>query len=223
MLIEILNGKGEKMNVNYWATFVESDQYMRNLGTYLRDRGHAVSFLSDDAFMLTTSKGLVFREGDTRILARDMPFCSPFPFRRVVFDMLQFKLERCRIDKRLRVVDADIFPSPSLPRYAETFMNIFAPTFERCETVEFVTSPMRNIHVEEKILCDIRQRCPSVDVSVTYMDGFRDRYWIADDLRGVSVNSTSENNGKQYTILDDLDEDTLISVLRRRFQPTTVA
>lgn len=203
------------MSLNYWSTYINPGEYMRELGMYLRERGHAISFVNDDVLALTVSKGVLIRESDQRILARETPLCSPFPRRKVILDTLQFKLELQSIEKSLYIVDPHIFPLKPRPFYAETFMDIFGTTFMRCQEVEIATSAHRNQPLEEKIINEIKAQNPDLTVSVTYTENFDTQYWIIDKERGIWVNSALEKTGKQYTLLDDLDPKMIPPILKR--------
>jgi len=52
-------------------------------------------------------------------------------------------------------------------------------------------------------------------ISTKYSDVFHDRFWIADEVRGVFVGTSLNGIGRRYAIIDYLQQRDVVDIVQR--------
>jgi hypothetical protein len=142
-----------------------------------------------------------------------------------VFDLLVGTL-RCKLvdlapSQSLTLIDNYIFTPNIRDRqgYLEIFEDIFGPVVGSIKEIRFVTSPN---HYDNSLYQDVtrllRRLNPQLIVECSTTRDFHDRFWIADETKGLFIGTSLNGVGKRYALVDNMsDEDTkaIVGELRK--------
>ncbi len=102
--------------------------------------------------------------------------------------------------------------------YLGMFKDIFGPIVGSVKEVRFVTLPKHDDSLYQDVTHLLKSLNPQLLVSCSTTRDFHDRFWIADEARGLIVGTSLNGIGKRYSVVDNLsDEDTkeIVDVLKR--------
>jgi hypothetical protein len=195
-----------------------SGEYRLSLNQQMMKDGFRLSCVDKRIFALQEARHLLLEKGITAILTSQqlneevLPDNTP---RNAVLDTLKYKIEQCRPSQSVLLIDPYLFPSLPDSDYITDFLQIFKNSLERCSRLEIATKPDRNTSLENQVLSQVLQINPSIVVSQKYTNSFHDRFWIADEARGVFVGTSLNGVGKRYAVVDWLQENDAIEIVQR--------
>ncbi len=167
---------------------------------------------------MTEMKQVLLEKGATSILSQQLlteevlPDSTP---RNAVIDTLKYKLNRCNPKNSLHIIDPYLFPSNYDSDYVTDFVEIFRSAIEVCNHIKICTLQNRNTNLEQQIESQIQNINIQISIEKKYSNVFHDRFWIADDERGVFVGTSLNGIGRRYAVVDYLQEADAKEIVQR--------
>lgn len=182
------------------------------LAQELKAKGYSLSFTDIGLLVRLEMKPILLEKGPTAVISfgplneEVLPDNTP---RDSIADTLRYKLNRCAPTRSLMIIDPYLYPVSPDPDYEAYFLKIFADTIKTLSNLTIVTSPRRNQGLETRLDLAIRSIAPQITINKKYTEVFHDRFWIADESRGLFVGTSLNGIGRRYAVIDYLqDEDT---------------
>jgi hypothetical protein len=188
------------------------------LAEELKTKGYSLSFMDIPLLVRLEMKSILLEKGATAVLSfgplneEVLPDNAP---RDSVADTLRYKLNRCAPTSSLLIIDPYLYPIAADPDYVTYFLKIFGDAIRACTTLTIVTLPNRNSGLETQLDAAIRSIVPQITINTKYSMVFHDRFWIADDSRGVFVGTSLNGIGRRYAVIDYLREEDADQIVQR--------
>lgn len=195
------------------------------LVTSLKKLGVEVFLFEEETYSLEKCRKLILEKGPSYVLRIERIQEAVLPrveskHKYLLVQILRDKLKALSPSSSLVVVDSYLFPTKvrNKAEYLQMLEDIFVPVICNIETISFVTKP----HFDQMLLNDARKLLltanPSVNVVHTTTDYFHDRFWIADEKKGLFVGTSLNGIGKRYALIDnikDVDTRDIVDELKR--------
>lgn len=123
-----------------------------------------------------------------------------------LLDTIRYQLNRCNPTQSLLIVDPYLFPANPDANYLQDLISLIAPAVERGIDPTIATKADRNGALEASFLSGLASLRVGATASIKYTNAFHDRFWIADDERGLFVGTSLNGVGRRYAVADYLDE-----------------
>jgi len=197
------------------------------LERYLNERNIEVR-LTDIGYSLSEVQDMLQREGPTYIMSlrvlreeilpvTDIKDASSFG---LLIDTLRNKLIQLSPSESLTIVDRYLFSKniKNQAEYITSFEQIVDSVIRKIKRVRFVTQPSYSDELYKKTVNLLGKMNPHIYVKHSKSKYFHDRYWIADDQRGIFVGTSLNGLGKKYALVDnikDSDTNSIMEELRK--------
>jgi hypothetical protein len=161
---------------------------------------------------------LIKEKGTTNILSKQLLTEEVLPdntSKDVVLDTLRYKLNRINPQISLIIIDPYLFPKNNDADYESYFFDLFRDVLSICKELHIITRKDRNKPLELKIKTKITSDNPQISIDSKYTEIFHDRFWIADEARGLFVGTSLNGVGKRYAIVDYLDDRDTNEIVKR--------
>lgn len=127
--------------------------------------------------------------------------------RSVLVETLRLKLALCAPSDSFIVVDPYLFPpTPDASYLADLLLLLQAPA-ERSTKLTIVTKASGNAGLRQSVVNAVQAFNANLTITVKHTNVFHDRFWIADDQRGIFVGTSLNGLGNRYALVDFLQED----------------
>ena len=197
------------------------------LERYLNERNIEVR-LTHIGYSLSEVQDMLQREGPTYIISlrvlreeilpvTDRKDASSFG---LLIDTLRNKLIQLSPSESLTIVDPYLFPTgiKNQAEYLTLFEQIVDSIIGKIKLVRFVTQPSYSDELYKKTVNLLENMNPHISVEHSKSEYFHDRFWIADDQRGILVGTSLSGLGNKYALVDnirDSDTNSIVEELRR--------
>ena len=170
--------------------------------------------LTDIGYSLSEVQDMLQREGPTYIMSlrvlreellpvTDRKDASSFG---LLIDTLRNKLIQLSPSESLTIVDSYLFPKyiKNQAEYLTLFGQIVDSVIGKIKLVRFVTQPSYNDELYKKTVNLLKNMNSHISVKHSKNESFHDRYWIADDQRGIFVGTSLNGLGNRYALIDNI-------------------
>lgn len=197
------------------------------LERYLNERNIEVR-LTDIGYSLSQVQDMLQKEGPTYIMSlvelreeflpvTDRKAASSFG---LLIDTLRNKLIQLSPSESLTIVDRYLFSKniKNQAEYLTLFEQIVDSVIGKIKLVRFVTEPSYSDELYKKTVNLLENMNPHISVEHSKSEYFHDRFWIADDQRGIFVGTSLNGLGNKYALVDnirDSDTNSIVEELRR--------
>jgi len=200
---------------------------LKELGERLQQRGIEVGILDVDTYCLEMCHKLIMEKGSRYILSVERLQEAVLPKtgsiieeRDLLVKVLSSHLQDLSPSKDLIIVDRYFFPVklPDRARYVRTFRGIFGSVIPKVATVRFITKPDYDMALYKDINSVLVELNPQINVFHRVTEAFHDRFWIADEVKGLFIGTSFDGIGRRYALADfmeDEDTATIVKELRR--------
>lgn len=202
-------------------------EILLQLERYLNERNIKVRLI-DIGYSLSEVQDMLQREGPTYIMSlvelreellpvTDRKDASSFG---LLIDTLRNKLIQLSPSKSLTIVDRYLFPKgiKNQDEYLTLFKQIVDSVIGKIKLVRFVTQPSYSDELYKKTVNLLENMNPHISVEHSKSEYFHDRFWIADDQRGIFVGTSLNGLGNKYALVDNIresDTNSIVEELRR--------
>ena len=138
--------------------------------------------------------------------------------RGVLIDQLRLKVKLCSATQSFLVIDPYLFPSGLDQSYEDDLVALLEGIAGTVTTLTLITKANRNQVMEANVKSRLINSLPNMTVASKYTNVFHDRFWVADEQRGIFVGTSLSGLGKRYALLDYLAEDDARSIAARANQ-----
>jgi len=194
---------------------------------YLNERNIEVR-LTDIGYSLSEVQDMLQREGPTYIMSLRVLREEILPVTNrkdasslgLLIDTLRNKLIQLSPSESLTIVDGYLFATniKNQAEYLTLFEQIVSSVIGKIKLVRFVTLPSYNNELYKKTVTLLENMNPHISVEHSKSEYFHDRFWIADDQRGIFVGTSLNGLGNKYALVDnirDSDTNSIVEELRR--------
>ena len=204
---------------------IESE-LLKELGNRLQQRGIEVYILDVDTYCLEMCQKLIMEKGIRYILSLErlqeavLPKIGSIEERDLLVKVLSNYLQALSPSKDLTIVDQYFFRVKPSDRaeYIGTFREIFGLVIPKVAMVRFITKPDHDRALYQDIKSVLVDLNPEINVVHKMTNDFHDRFWIADEVKGLFVGTSLNGIGRKYALADfmeDEDTATIVKELRR--------
>src|SRR4030042_2650101 len=197
------------------------------LERYLNEKNIEVR-LTDIGYSLSEVQDMLQREGPTYIMSLRVLREEILPVTNrkdasslgLLIDTLRNKLLQLSPSESLTIVDGYLFATniKNQAEYLTLFEQIVNSVIGKIKLVRFVTLPSYNDELYKKTVTLLENMNPHISVEHSKSEYFHDRFWIADDQRGIFVGTSLNGLGNKYALVDnirDSDTNSIVEELRR--------
>lgn len=180
---------------------------------------------SPDAYALKQAKELLKNKGASYVLSIEdlseavLPQAS-MDERLPLYRILNEFLANLAPQQNLTIIDPFFFAErQDLDQFMEGFQTVFEQFVTSVTHFTFITSSKINHNLYQRVagyLNDLNER---LTVAHHITSDFHDRFWIADQSKGIFVGTSLNGIGKKYSLADYMRDDDVTAVveeLRRR-------
>jgi hypothetical protein len=100
------------------------------------------------------------------------------------------------------IVDRYLFPRGSEPGYPALLASLLGPVARAVRRIKFITGPRSDSTLLKRVRELLLTEAPSLSVVHDTSDDFHDRFWIADESRGLFLGTSLNGLGKRYALVD---------------------
>ena len=141
---------------------------------------------------------------------------SPKAPRKNASEFVAERLARLAPATDLIIVDPYLFPPKSKlgeEEYAAFLAELVAPILEAGATVRCIVNSTSNARIESATRDRLEALVPGIALEVQRSDDFHDRFWIADESRGVVVGASLNGLGSKLFFIDELKSSDVSSIM----------
>ena len=122
-------------------------------------------------------------------------------------DLLRYMVRNIQASQTLLIIDPYLFPVKAASDYVPYQEKIFATAIGNINRLDVITSKKQHSKkVERDFLAMVLRVKPGLPVTVRYSNAFHDRFWIADQARGVFCGTSLNGIGIHYSLADYLKD-----------------
>ena len=128
------------------------------------------------------------------------------------------RLARLAPTTELVIVDPYLFPPRAKlgkEEYAAFLAELVAPILEAGATVRCIVNSTSNARIESATRELLETLVPGIALEVQRSDDFHDRFWIADESRGVVVGASLNGLGSKLFFIDELKSSDVSSIMKK--------
>ncbi len=174
---------------------------------YLKGKGYTLGEGDEESYLMERAGSVIRRYGVTECLANflvtEEVLADATP-PHVLVDTLRYKLKMVAPSSELLLIDSYIFPDKYDADYLDFVRAVLSDALRAVPILRLVTRDDRNVKLEN----DFKQMVSAVNaklaVDIKYSRDFHDRFWIADQDRGIFVGTSLNGIGKRYAVVDYL-------------------
>jgi hypothetical protein len=188
------------------------------LANLLRERGFGLSQSTKDVLLMESVKQLLKDQGATRILSRQLLTEEVLPDhvpRSLLLETLNYKLDRCAATASMTIIDPYLYPHARDANYENDLTDVLRRVVGKIGTLRVATFQSRDANLERRIDTSVRAMNPNVQIEKKYTNVFHDRFWIADDARGLFLGTSLNGIGNRYALVDYLSDDDALAIVQR--------
>jgi hypothetical protein len=131
-------------------------------------------------------------------------------------DLLRYMVRNIQVTQELLIIDPYLFPTGVAPDYVPYLEKIFATAIGNINRLDIITSKMQHSKkIEKDFLAMVQRVKHGLSVTVRYTNAFHDRFWIADQVRGVFCGTSLNGIGKRYSLADYLRDKDVRDIVAR--------
>ena len=124
-------------------------------------------------------------------------------------EILKNHLKQLNINNKLIIIDNYLLPKNHDVNYLDFFIEVFKDALKQCNELEIITLEKHNENLKNLINEKMKKLYPDLKVTYKFTNLFHDRFWIADNKKGLFIGTSLNGVGKKYSMIDFLlDEDT---------------
>ena len=203
-------------------------ELLKELGNRLQQRGIEVYIRDVDTDCLWMCQKLIMEKGTRYILSlkrlqeKVLQKTGSIEEQDLLIKVLSNYLQALSPSKDLTIVDPYFFAvePPDRAEYLGAFREIFGLVIPKVAMVRFITNPKHDrdgaLYKDIKsVLIDLN---PEINVVHKMTKDFHDRFWIADEVKGLFIGTSLNGIGRKYALADfmeDEDTATIVKELRR--------
>ncbi len=200
-------------------------ELLKELDDHLQQRGIEVYILDVDTYCLEMCHKLIMEKGPRYILSLErlqeavLPRIGSKEERDLLVKVLSNYLQALSPSKDLTIVDPYFFPAnlPDSEAYLDTFREIFGLVIPKVAMVRFITKPDHDRALYKHVKSVLVDLNPEINVIHKMTNDFHDRFWIADEMKGLFIGTSLNGIGRKYALADFMkDEDTAAIVKELR-------
>jgi hypothetical protein len=136
--------------------------------------------------------------------------------RTVLLETLDYKIDRCAPTTSMLLIDPYLYPNGTDVSYENDLISVFRRFIGKISTLRVATlQNPRDANLEARIDASIRAINPNIQIEKKYTNVFHDRFWIADDARGLFLGTSLNGVGKRYALIDYLRDDDVVQIVQR--------
>lgn len=177
----------------------------------LKTAGYALNYASEDAYLFDKVKEAIRKKGITHFTNSIdlMEGVLPDNMARADFvDNLRYMVRNIQVTDELLLIDPYLFPRNADPDYIPYLEKVFGTAIGSITHLRIATKPDRHGPTETTFSQMVHGKKPGVVITTKYTEVFHDRFWIADQARGLFIGTSLNGIGKRYSLIDYLrDED----------------
>lgn len=188
------------------------------LHEYVKTLGYdGIQYVDRKIQMMLDAKEYVREHGLTKTLAIQtlteevLPDNTP---RALLIDTLRYKLSQLDAKTSLTIVDPYLFPSTVDPDLENDLLWLLDPFLKTCSQLTIISGTRTNQPFRAQVEARIRAQS-SINLTLKISDVFHDRFWIADDQRGLFLGTSLNGIGKRYALVDYLQDQDATDIAQR--------
>jgi len=197
-------------------------ELLEDLGNRLQERGIEIYILDVDTYCLEMCQKLIMEKGSRYILSLErlkeavLPKTGRAEKPELLVRVLSDYLQALSPLTDLTIVDPYFLPLKQSDRaeYVGTFREIFGLVIPKVEMIRFITKPEYNRELYEDIKSVLIDLNPQIKVVHRMTKDFHDRYWIADEVKGLFIGTSLNGIGKKYALVDFMKEEDTATIVR---------
>ena len=196
------------------------------MSQYLKQQGIEVYSVNIDEYFYENCQKLLMEKGARHILSvmslteAVLPKSETRDTRDLLVKVLSKQLQTLVPSNDLIIEDPYFFPKglSDKAEYLTIFKEVFGSVIPRLATMRFITKPEYDKGLYEDIQHILLDLNPRIVSSHKTTNEYHDRFWIADESRGLVIGTSLNGIGKKYALTDFIkDEDTadIVKELRK--------
>ena len=119
--------------------------------------------------------------------------------------MLNYKIDRRAPTTSMLIIDPYFFPEGPDASYERDLVDVLDRFVGKIASLRLAAMRNRNAGLEARVDAAIPAKNSKIQIERKYTNVFHDRYWIADDTRGIFVGTSLNGIGKRYALIDFLN------------------
>lgn len=116
--------------------------------------------------------------------------------------VLQGMLAKLAPSRDFILVDRYLFPKGSDPDLLALVTSLLAPIAKVVSRIKFISGPGSDSALLARVRESLLAQAPTLSVVHGVSDDFHDRFWIADQSRGLVLGTSLNGLGKKYALVD---------------------
>jgi hypothetical protein len=116
--------------------------------------------------------------------------------------VLERILAKLALSQDFIIVDRYLFAKGFDPGYRPLLGSLLAPVAKAVRRIRFITGPGSEPRLLKQVREFLLAEVPRLSILYGISNGFHDRFWIADQSRGLHLGTSLNGLGKRYALVD---------------------
>jgi hypothetical protein len=190
-----------------------------DLASQLQQQNIRVYFTNDDSWekcqKLLMEKGAKYILSIRRLQEAVLRKVENRDSRALLVRVLATQLESLSPSSDLIIEDPYFFSVnlANKAEYLDVFRQIFSAVIPKIASLRIVTKAEYNVELYQSIRDIVTSLNPQINISHKTTGDFHDRFWIADEARGLFVGCSLNGIGKRYALVDFMENDDVVQIV----------
>jgi hypothetical protein len=184
----------------------------------LKARGYILKSAQEDAYLFGKIRDAILDKGISCFInAIDLKeaVLPDNTAREDLVDNLRYMVRNIQANNELLLIDPYLFPKNGDADYIPYLGLVFGTAIGNISWLKIATKQDRHGPTEAAFRKMVLDKKPGIIISIKYTEVFHDRFWIADQSRGLFVGTSLNGIGKRYSLVDYLREEDVKDIYAR--------
>jgi len=132
----------------------------------------------------------------------------------LLIQLIKDRIDNLSPSNELLIIDNYIFPKKHTPNYTNDLLTILKNIAVTIKKLTFITLPNYDLPTFQDVQNKIKAINSHLCIEIKSTSIFHDRFWIADQERGIFIGTSINGLGNKYAIFDYISPEDILNIIK---------